>query len=293
MAPPYAWAHKDPAGLNSAVSAALLAAQQPKGLWGLTSYDRIAAHRALLAATYFEACELPYSFKQNIRDVAGVGQTSLLPTLQRGYYSAEEWDVATALWRPWDLLYRYTARTREYPFTLDDGSESARGPRLPARQILTIGGDPAVPLTATMETEAGAIITPAVAIVGIVALAGVACYLGGMAMEVYDRADARQTEVTAMLAAQANMIALAAKHRAAEDAAGKDLPLDEAEKAALTALKEATKATGRAFTRDLPGIFPDFKGETKKVIDTAGALGSQTIMVIGALGLVYLLLTKG
>lgn len=101
--------------------------------------------------------------------------------------------------------------------------------------VATTGSSVALPVTTPLDVAA----FPLVAVAAIVAGAAALAYLGGKAIDVYDRNVARENDTRRMLALAGKTSDILANHAQADVAAGKSTPLSPQEQLVIDALKAA------------------------------------------------------
>lgn len=226
---PLAWKHEDPRGLNEAIKQATARASARE--WSsdgsaVSKGTRAADLRALaLASAYFAS-----HFDSRTGGPIIKGSSLTIPLDPSG--------AGTVIDADRDRLSR---ALRSSVMVLADMERRSSPPAagLLAR-VQTTGGEAATAL-GTPATDAGAIpiLVAALVIGGTVA---VYCFVAQKAAEVVDHQLARRTEAQAAADAASKLVDLADKHADAEQAAGRPLPMNDAQRAAVSALSQQTNA---------------------------------------------------
>jgi hypothetical protein len=134
---------------------------------------------------------------------------------------------------------------------------------------------------APVSQDTGAL--PAIAIVVIAAAATAAIvYIAQQAATVIDRALARQEDSQRMVQAHAEVLKVNDAHLAAEKAAGKTLPLSEAERAAVQALVGVQQQIAGRQERPMPEPFPGANEFLRDLGKTATSILPLALLAGGA-----------
>jgi hypothetical protein len=223
------WRHTDPRGpLVRAVTEALGRAARLE--WNadasaLSSSTRAADLRALVLATAFVSMRL-----STVREVMSAGDATMTIPVVGTYSTDERRNAAGALWATWSLL--------------------SDNPQPAAARIATNGDGAAT-------NEAGNPLLAAVAIVvGAVVAVAVGVYVVQKAAEVVDRQLARREETQRLIASQGSALKLLAMHAKLEEAAGRELPLTDAERQELANLQAIQNAIAGKSETGLPSPIP-------------------------------------
>jgi len=152
----------------------------------------------------------------------------------------------------------------------------------------TLDGNP--PLPGIVATDAGGWPLAAVGIVGITAAALTICYLADKSDQLAANQLANQTQTAQMMATHARVLQVHAMHLDREQAAGKELPFSDEEKAILGMLGESQKTAAKAIKSEMPSLFPNMKDMGGGIVAAATA---TSWAVIAAVALGFYLLTKG
>jgi hypothetical protein len=272
----YVWQHTDPRGMSAAITAALDPAEVPE-----TQDAKIAELRALLVASMYMLDVFSTVGPHPLAPdpvTSAIGATVLGERTTAQFANPERLGVGRALMETWRILAIADAQSNDL---------GAIASSIVAPQFATLGG--AAPLPVPVVKEAGfAWPVAAVWVVGIAATAVCVLYIADKSGNVIDNELTRIEATRQMVLTQSQTLGVLAKHKAAEDAAGAELPLTEGEKAAIGALAASQIAAQKAIKLKLPSLFPDLKDKGGDIIDAAKSLGWGALAIAGLLAYVFL-----
>lgn len=278
--PSYLWLHTDARGMSVAIEEAIARAATWENTAGDPDATRASLQRADLRALLVATFYMIDAFSLSPAKVLAAGE---LASVEIGERTKSDFASADRLAIAHTLLE--TVRTLVVAVT-----RSNTPPAQTPEQFGTVGGGSATPLAIGKEAGFGWPVA-AVAIVGVTIQAGVICYCADKIAIVIDNELTRREATRQMVATHSVVLQVLSGHRAAEETAGKELPLTDAEKAAIKAVQTAQITAQKAIKIEVPSLFPNLRPEGKKIV---GALENIGLAGIAAVAVVaYLLLSKG
>jgi len=275
----YLWQHSDPRGMSAAIEAGIargVARSWPSG--ASVEHDAMKADvRALLVASFYMVDAFS-TLPAQPGDADGTGNLIIGDRTRAQFRSDERLDVVRTLLETWRTLV-VADRKSNAPVTPSDVAG--------AGEFSTVGGGAAVPLHPIGEAGFGWPVA-AVAIVGVTVQAGVVCYIADKVASVIDNQLTRREATRQMVATHSVVLQVLSGHRAAEETAGTELPLTDAEKAALKAVQNAQVQAQKSIKLEVPSLFPNLKDKGGKIIEAASNLGWGALAIAGLLAYVFL-----